>query len=289
MSQALDKFLNGFKARNPQQAGLASAARYSENSIALPVGQGLWRTIDSIGDYRNAIFDPQRGEIGLFTSVVENGVPQLLSLRLKLQGNQVTEVEALVQRKQASRFINTDGLTLKPVWGEVVPPERRASRERLTEIANLYFDSLSKGSGEAVPFNDDVCERFENGIQTAGVTRVAPPVGVTPSGGSERRLMRCGQQFDSGSTTYIQSVTPRHVAAVDETRGLVFGMFYFQHPGDITTYRNPDGTEHKMPEAAIRPFTVPAAEVFKVVDDKIVAIEALAVTVPYGTPSPWGK
>ena len=74
---------------------------------------------------------------------------------------------------------------------------------------------------------------------------------------------------------------------IDEARGLVFGIFYFQYPGDVVTIRNPDGTTRAMPEAAVRPFTVPAAEMLKVVDGKVVAIEAVAVTVPYGSPSPW--
>ena len=283
---ALDRFMIAFAARKPADALLAAGARYSENGVELPFGQGLWRTIDSFGSYRNSFYDARAGQAGLFATIVENGVPQLLALRVKLVNGRIAEAEVLIQRRQTSRFLNTQGLTLKPVWAEIVPPEKRVSRDRLAEIANAYLSALSTGSGKAVPFADD-CERHENGIQTAGVRRTPPPAGATPSGGSEIQLMRCAQQFDSGSTVYIQSVDPRRVAVIDEARGLVFGIFYFQHPGDIVTIRNPDGTTRAMPEAAIRPFTVPAAEMFKVVDGKIVAIEAVAVTVPYGSPSPW--
>jgi len=283
---ALDSFLAGLAAGDAARANLAQGARYTENGVPLPVGEGLWRTMDRVGSYRHSFFDTQTGQAGAFATIDENGVTQLLSLRIKVAAGKVSEAEVLVQRQQALRFINTEGLVPNPIWDQVVPPEKRVSRARLAEIANSYFDGLSRGSASGVPFGEE-CERYENGIQTAGVRRAPPPQGARPLGGSESELMRCAQQFDSGSTVYIQSVKPRRVEIVDEARGIVFGVFYFQHPGDITEIRAPDGTTRPMPVAAIRPFTVPAMEMFKVVGGKIVAIEAVAVTVPYGTPSPW--
>lgn len=58
----------------------------------------------------------------MFAATQENGVAQLLMLRLKVESGKVKEAEALVQRRQTSRLINTDGLTLDPLWGESSGP-----------------------------------------------------------------------------------------------------------------------------------------------------------------------
>ena len=286
LETALSTFLAALAARDPGTARVAPGARYSENNVPLPFGQGLWRTIDSIGDYRNAVFDADAGQIGLFFTLRENGVPQLAFLRLKLDAGRIAQAEVLIQRRQASKFLNTQGLVVKSLWDRPLAAGDRPTRAALIATVDRYFDGLSSGDGAQVSFSDD-CERIENGIQTAGVTRAPPPVGIAPLGGEARPLQRCRDQFNAGVTRYIQAVTPRRYAVVDPARGLVFGVFDFQHPGDLLQVTGRDGSVHTMPEAAIRPFTLPAGELFKVVEGRIVAIEAVGITVPFGLASPW--
>ena len=286
LEKALGGFLAALAARDAGKAALAPGARYSENNVVLPFGQGLWRTIDALGEYRNIVLDDDAGQIGLFFTLTENGVPQLAFLRLKVEGERIAQAEILIQRRQASKFLNTEGLIVKPIWDQRLAAGDRPTRAQLIASVDTYFDGLSAGDGSKVPFSD-ACERIENGIQTAGVIRLPPPVGASPLGGPQRPLQRCRDQFNAGVTRYIQAVTPRRYAIVDEERGLVFGVFDFQHPGDVTQVTGQDGVSRPMPEAAIRPFTVPAGELFKLVEGRIVAIEAVAVTVPFGMPSPW--
>ncbi|MDB5690783.1 MAG: hypothetical protein JWL91_2659 [Sphingomonas bacterium] len=286
LTAVLDRFLGAMAAHDATAVPLAAAARYTENGIELPFSAGLWRTFSGPGSYRHVFADEKAGQIAMFADIKENGVSQLLMLRLKVESGKVSEAEALVQRRQSTRFINTEGLTLDPLWGEKLAGGDRRTRQQLITAVDPYFDGLASGDGDSVPFADD-CFRLENGITTAGVDGKHQRMGAIPTGGEQRPLQRCRDQFNGGGTVYIQSVSPRRYLIVDETRGLVFGMFHFDQPGDILQAKGKDGTTRPMPEAAIRPFTTPVAELFKVKNGKIVAIEAIMTVVPYGSKAGW--
>ncbi|HWJ71357.1 MAG TPA: hypothetical protein VNS79_15040 [Sphingobium sp.] len=286
LTGVLDRYLAAMAAHDAAAAPLATGARYTENGIELPFNAGLWRTYSGLGDYRHVIADDDAGQIAMFANISENGIEQLLTLRLKIEGGRVKEAEALVQRRQSSSFINTKGLTLDPIWSEKLAPGDRPTRQQLIAAVDPYFDGLASGDGDSVAFHDD-CFRIENGITTAGVEGKQTRVGTTPDGGAPRPLQRCKDQFNGGTTAYIQSVSPRRYLVVDETRGLVFGVFHFDQPGDILEAKAKDGTTRPMSPAAIRPFTTPVAELFKVKNGKIVAIEAIMTVVPYGSKAGW--
>ena len=286
LAGVLDQFLAALARRDATAAPLAAKARYTENGIELPFGDGLWRTYSAHGDYRHVFADHDAGQVAMFATIKENGVDQLLMLRLKVDGRKVSEAEALIQRRQVSRFINTDGLKRQPIWDEKLAPGDRSTRAQLIAAVDPYFDGLITGNGDIVPFADD-CWRWENGIVTAGIEGRHPAVGATPTGGAQRKLQRCRDQFNAGGTVYVQTISPRRFLVVDEERGLVFGVFHFVHPGDITEARGQDGTTRPMPESALRPFTVPVAELFKVRNGKIVAIEAIMTALPYGSAPGW--
>jgi len=281
----LDRTLAAMAAHDAGKAPLAAKARYTENGIELPFTTGLWRTLSGPGSYAHVFADAKAGQVATFAAVNENGVPQLLMLRLKVEGGRVAEAEALVQRRQTTRFINTDGITQAPIWDQPLGPDDRPTRAQLIAAVDPYFDGLASGNGDAVPFADE-CFRLENGITTAGPPGMAR-IGPTPMGGQERPLQRCRDQFNGGTTRYIQAVSPRRYLVVDERRGLVFGMFQFDQPGDLLEVRGKDGVVRKLPEAAIRPFTTPVAELFKVVGGRIVAIEAVMTALPYGSKTGW--
>lgn len=286
----MDQFLTALEKRNAEIAPLAEKARYTENGVTLSFKDGLWRTFTAMGNYKHIFADAKAGQVGLFASFNENGVMQIASLRLKVEHRKITEAEMLIQRRQGSRFINTDGLALNPIWGEKLPETERSSRKELIAAVDPYFDGLIKGNGDSVPFDNDVCFRFENGIVTAGIEGKTKAVGSAvagPDGPGPRTLSRCQDQFNAGGTAYVQNISPRRYLIVDEKRGLVYGIFHFEHPGDVMEAKAKDGTRRPMPDIAKRPFTVPVAELFKVRNGKIIAIEAVMTAVPYGLPAGW--
>jgi len=74
---------------------------------------------------------------------------------------------------------------------------------------------------------------------------------------------------------------------VDEERQVVFGNFMFNHPGDITWINVPGQGRREMIGAAKRPFAVDVAEAFRIKNRKILKVEALMVSLPYGAQSPY--
>ena len=280
-----ERYLQAMAKRDKALIPLAAGARYSENGVPLAFGDGLWRTFERPSGYRNIFTDASQGQVAMFATIVENGSEQLMMLRLKVASGKISEAESFVVRRQGSAFLNTEGLVLDPVWGKALAPDDKPTRAQLIAAIDPYFDALSKGDGSLAPFHPD-CVRIENGITTAGVEGATRRIGKMPFG-PPRLLARCASQADSGRFTYIQDIDPRRYLIVDERRGLVFGIFHFQHPGDKLIARSKDGHEEPMGPHATTPSTVPVAELFKVERGKIVAIEAVMVTTPYRMPSAW--
>ncbi len=231
-----------------------------------------------------------KGQAGLFTVIEENGSPALFTLRLKVAGGRITEAETLVVRQQTmGNFLKTDAKTVKPVWDEPAPGPQRMSREAMIMAVDHYFDGLNRGDGNIVPFDDD-CARTENGVQTANNPPSSGGPAMFPSH-PELRLgeMTCRAQFNTGLVKYIHEVNPRRYLIVDPDKGLVFGIFMFRHPGNITEVDVPGVGKVPMMKAALYPFDVEVAELFKLKDGRIREIEAQMISLPYRSETGWDR
>jgi hypothetical protein len=149
---------------------------------------------------------------------------------------------------------------------ESVPAAERLPRGTLVALSNTYFEAIEQGNGGVAPF-DPECNRFENGIRTSG--------------------QGCSAQLDTGIFDYIQTLKPRRYTVVDEERQVVFGNFMFNHPGDITWINVPGQGRREMIAPAKRPFAVDVAEAFRIKNRRILKVEALMVSLPYGAASPF--
>jgi len=179
-----------------------------------------------------------------------------------------------VARKDTTSFLNTDNLKEPPpIFLETVLAADRPSRAEMVSIVGKYFDGIEQGNGDIVPFDKD-CVRIENGIQTC------PGSASSPLG-----ALSCGAQLSTKIFTYIQSVSPRRFPIVDEERGLVFVSTFFDHDATLRSYTLADGRTVQQTRTA--PWTWEIAELFKIQDGKIMRIEALVNTAPYGMKSGW--
>jgi hypothetical protein len=85
----------------------------------------------------------------------------------------------------------------------------------------------------------------------------------------------------------VSRIRDRRFVAVDEERGLVFALTFFDHfAGTTRTFSLPDG--RVMTAGPTSPFTWSIAEIFKVQDGLIHEIQALELERPYGILSGWG-
>jgi hypothetical protein len=73
----------------------------------------------------------------------------------------------------------------------------------------------------------------------------------------------------------------------DEENGLVFGIVTFDMPGKRENFKYFPTPFDELPTRFYKPRSLLLAEMFKIVDGKILSIEAVMVNVPFGATSGW--
>jgi hypothetical protein len=276
----LDKYLDALKAKDPSRLPLAESVRFSENNVMMGIGDGLWNTISSIGDYDLRFVDTKTGNVGWYGVVNENGNLALIALRIRVQQGLITEVESVLRRQEGKGpFPNAQPEMLKkmPILERIEPENTRSSRERLISLADGYFSTLQQNDGTIHTVFDKDCNRQENGFQTTNQPNSPVPGDIMKLG--------CEAQFKTGNFRYDDRLRERRYPIVDEERGLVMASAFIDHSGRLQHVVLTDGTV--VPTHYQTPQSYVLFELFKIVDGKIRQIEAVFTTVPYNMPSPW--
>ena len=274
----VNQYLAALVAHDPSRLPLARQVKFTENGQELKLGDGLWGTASGIGNYKILADDPQAGEVMFMGTMLENGAPIIFNLRLKVELRRITEIETLVARKEAGSLARPENLvTPNPLFSETVPPTERRSRENMIAIANSYFSAIEKGHASYVPFDKD-CNRIESGVQTTNNKQLASsPDSVLGLG--------CADQLKTRNFQPDTLIRDRRFAVIDEERGLVFVLGFFDHDATLRSYTLADGRTVKQTRTA--PWTWEIAEMFKIQDGKIMRVEAIVNTCPYGMKSGW--
>jgi hypothetical protein len=285
-----DRYLSALVAHDPSALPTTKDVRFTENTVELPFGEGLWTTASALKAYKHVIPDPETGQVGLYAAIEENGAGALLAARLRLRSERVSELETIVVRaSEMGNFLKTDGTEVKSGFREVVPESKRQPRQELVRIANLYFEGLEQRTGDIVPFSDQ-CRRFENGTQTAGDpapgTPPRPPFKLA-NGQSWSMPTGCRASFNTRMFSYISRIDHRRFEIVDRSRGVVMSFVMFQHEGNVKEADVPGVGKVPMFASALRPFSVVIAESFEIKDGKIREIEADMTKLPYGAGTGW--
>jgi hypothetical protein len=285
LDDIVDRYRAALVEHNASLMPLASNARYTENAQDLKFTDGLWGTLTGWGSYKLYIDDPEEGEVGFVGVTDEAGMSGLLCTRIRVVNRKVTEVEALITRKEtAAGFTRPDGLTDPKVvpgiasFFDDVPESEREPRQDLIAQTDLYFDGIEKSSGSIVPFSADVI-RVENGTQTCPSTFGALSHNGQPMG--------CAAGLDSHLFEYIYPIRPRRYTVVDRQRGIVMGDFMFNTSGKVKSVDVPGVGKVDESPAALRPFSEEVDEIFKIKDGKIDSIIAVMTGLPYGDTSGW--
>ena len=273
----LDRFLAALNARDPHSLDWADGANHSENNVMLEIGDGVWGTIDRLGDYQLRFADVKTRQVGYFGTVIEPIEESAFTLRLGLnEAGQIAECEMLIVRQSDSgiKFENCRYWD-KPILHR--EPEARVAREEMVRLSNGYFDTLQRNDGTIhTKFHPD-CNRVENGVQTTRNPDFAKIVPVSALG--------CEEQFRMGNYRYDDDLRARRFPLVDEERGLVLAFGFIDHSGRLREFQLTDGRTVKSP--VLRPHSFYISELFKIDHGMIEQIEANFITVPYRMPSPW--
>lgn len=289
----VERYLDAVIDNNPDAVALSSNVRFTENGQQLAVGDGLWNSMKSKGTYRLFTADVPAGQIGVLATIEEDhanpaqGTGALLGLRLRIEDDEIIEIEQFVARSTDAWQRVTNAGSARPAFTESIPRRERMSRHDLIATANMYFTGMQQNDGQMdYPFAAG-CDRIENGMTS---TNAPTPPGETrpdPATASNYSAQwSCAEQFESGLLHFVHRIRDRRFVAVDEERGIVFSFVFFDHPGgDTRNFVAANGRE--ITAGPTTPWTWYIAEVFKIENGEIHEIEAILERVPYGMNSGW--
>ncbi|MEO6078328.1 MAG: hypothetical protein ABIQ86_00910 [Steroidobacteraceae bacterium] len=248
-------YVDAMVAHDPSKLPIVDNAKITENSKAIKLADGLWKTATAKGQFRQDYVDLKKQVAAAHLVIIEGQAQALYSLVLHVTDGKISGIEALVQRVTAeSRFKPTE-LT-NPIKGmnDPVPAGKKQSRESMIRTALTYPEGLRVGSftDGGTPFAPDTY-RVENGTVTAGGN--------------------CGRT-DCGMYAQNILVHPSiiaSVAAVDEENGTVLLWMNFGHTGSSYGEGN----------------SLVTFEAFKVWGGQIHAINAFFLGLPISTARFW--
>jgi hypothetical protein len=278
----VDRYIEAMLARSISDRLFARDLKFTENGIRLPFGtEGSWHLATARGTYSFYVPDVETQQVAFLGTLHERGRSPTekrvvgFSLRLKIRGGVITEVEQLVTRPATNLFGGGGDAGSSPFgntgdnvekmgrpharFSTDIPAQQRATREELIRTADFYFTGLQQNDGKGYyPFTDD-CIRFENGVDV--LANIQDPQTGT------RGRMSCKRQFEVALKNVVSRVRDRRYVAVDREKGIVFAFAFFDHENINWTWQ--------------------LGELFRIEQGKIARIEAIFHQAPYGTPSGW--
>ncbi|HEX2670713.1 MAG TPA: hypothetical protein VHM25_07575, partial [Polyangiaceae bacterium] len=94
----MDRYLDALVHKDPAKLPWAPHARFTENNVELSIGDGLWGTVTGLGDYKLRFADVSTGQVGFYGVVKETVTTSGFSVRMKVDGGKISELETVVLR-----------------------------------------------------------------------------------------------------------------------------------------------------------------------------------------------
>lgn len=277
LKNMMTTYLNAVAAQDPSKAPLAKNVRFTEDSKDLKVGDGFWKTATKVGDYRQDFIDVKEQVVASHATMEESGKRALYTVRLKVAGGKISEIETLVTHS-GDRIAGGANLAVRPGMDIEPPAGQRNTREEVIKAADSYPRGLTVGGFDKVdaPFAKDAF-RIENGMVMAGegCGRGTPSGRPTTSNGtvSSKSPQDVAGCRDIKTQKIIEHpALTKSVVAVDEQQGIALLWMNF---GDTGTYG--EGNALIVYEA------------FKVYGGQIHAVQAFMKVLPKDTKRGWGK
>src|SRR5688500_10960708 len=93
-------YREAYRNRDPSRAPFARRVRVTENTVEMEVPDGSWDTIREEVGTPLILSDPKTGNVGIYTSILQNDIQGFLAVRLKVAGNRITEVEHILSTRR---------------------------------------------------------------------------------------------------------------------------------------------------------------------------------------------
>lgn len=304
LAGVVDNYFKAMANRCPCGVPLARDVKYTENGQLVTPGEGIWKTFTGRGTYRVYLADPESGEAGYYGDIVEFGrLKGIIALRLKVNGHQISEVEAIVARQELrpkgglgdntagvmtpilidepdpSGFISPDVALLEPL-----AKDQRTSRGEMIEATKRYFEGFAQKNAAMIPFASE-CSISENGIATTNNPNGPAIDAAHPEfhvfGGS------CADEINQGFFATLEKPRDSFPLVIDEEQGLVLNLALYDNEGNVKSVDVQGVGTVAVPRNFLRPITFLKPQVFKIESGKICEIEGLSWPVPFGMLSGW--
>ena len=266
-----DQYRAAYVKHDPKLAPFARKVRFTENNIEMEFPDASWDTVTEEVGPPLTLSDPTTGNVGIYTSTMQNDTPGFLAIRLRVVRGQITEVEHMLSTKRnlsgpPTPIGDVREFKRDPDLARAVPQSERVSREKLIAHANGYFSTLQNNTGEirGTRFSPEAT-RHENGMRFAEIEK----------------------GFKLGRYRFNERVRDRDFFLVDEERQIVMARGFIDHKGVMDEYTLTDGS--KTRSIFREPHSWALLEMFKIKNDMIVGVEATFIGAPYYQRSPWTK
>jgi hypothetical protein len=287
----MDQYLAALVAHDPKRVPFSADAKYSENDQLMDIGDGFWKTVEGLGNYKHVFADPGAGQVAFMGTMREAGAPLLMSLRLRIELGRITEIESVYFKPGGAgpnNIAEMDKPGYKPedMWFKTIPPAERLSRQEMIAVADAYFSGLEHNDGKGVngtgtyPFTND-CDRIENGSHTTNVPR--PP--NEPKDAINGFALDCMSQFKLGYYFVVQAIHHRRYPLVDAEHGVVWSHAVFDQ-GTVNSGILSDGRPYTF-RGFNRPSSILVTEAFLIENGKIRRVEMVGPGATYHMNSAW--
>jgi hypothetical protein len=287
----MDQYLAALVARDPKRLPLSADAVYTENDQIMDIGDGFWKTVQGLGNYKHIFADPEFGQVAFMGTMREADTVVLMSLRLRIELGRITEIESVYYRQGGggpSGIATLDAPGYKPedLWFKSIPAAQRPTRQEMIAVADGYFTGLQKNDGKGIngtgtyPFTND-CHRIENGAPTTNVPR--PP--NEPPNTINGFALDCLSQFKLGYYFVVQNIHHRRYPLVDNERGVVWSHAVFDQ-GTVNSGVLSDGRKYAF-KGFNRPSSILVNEAFLIENGKIRRVEMIGPSSTYHLNSAW--
>src|SRR5690606_24942187 len=197
LTSFMDRYLQAQAANALGNLPLAPTVRVTENGDLVDAGTGFFQRADEPA-YRMDIADPETGGVASALVVNAGDVQAFEMVRLKVEGNQITEIETVVafEGDSGPMFVPDFATEPRRDFQLTLLPREQNSRLELMAVADAYWRALETNGRpdyRPAPMLPGLI-RIENGMPT---TNGAMP--EVSTGGPAGTLNASGtQQFDEG-------------------------------------------------------------------------------------------
>lgn len=282
LESTIENYLQALVAQDVSRIKVADDVVFSENNQILELGDGSWKTFTGSGSYRHYFADPQTQQVAVISTMRENGKGVIYDLRLRLQGDAISEIESMVIRSPGSAEQYEKLGSPPPNFVDIIPEDQRNSREELLAIPRKYLKGMENNDPNGdYSFFDDECNRYEHAVKTTN----SEPKHVGHTESTTFSTMTCKAQFSGGGLAFVTRIRDERYnthMVVDEEKQAVFGFVFLDHNGTVHEITRADGQSYKIPSYFSTPRGLMVGEAWRVRDNKLFEIEMTLTEIPYG-------